>query len=150
MKRTILVIHGPNLNCLGEREPGLYGERTLGELDGTLVEAAKRRGYRLEPYQSNEEGKLITAIQDARKDVSGILINPAAYTHTSVGILDALLMVKVPKVEVHLTNVFARDSFRRRTITAEGVDGFIAGFGERSYLLALDALIHMIEARSAK
>ena len=146
--RKILVIHGPNLNLLGDRETDLYGNRTLESIDRELADHGAANGFEVSAVQFNDEGRIVTAIQDARKTVDGIVINPAAYTHTSVAILDALRAVAVPTVEIHLTNIFAREPARRVTVTGEGVDAVIAGLGPDGYRAALDALIRLIEARA--
>jgi 3-dehydroquinate dehydratase II len=146
--KTIQVLHGPNLNLLGEREPDLYGRTTLAEIDRALVARGRERGYRVACLQSNDEGRLVTALQDARRTAAGVLLNPAGYTHTSVALLDALRALAVPKVEVHLTNLFAREPERRRSVTAAAVDGVVSGFGADSYHVGLDALIDLIERRS--
>ena len=148
--KTIQVLHGPNLNLLGDREPELYGRTTLAEIDRVLVERGRARGYKVACLQANDEGRLVTALQDARRSAAGVLLNPAAFSHTSVALLDALRAIAAPKVEVHLTNLFAREPERRRSVTAAGVDGFVAGFGAASYRVGLDALIDLIEQRSGQ
>ncbi len=144
----IAVLHGPNLNLLGRREPDLYGAATLAEIDRALAERAKRRGATVESWQSNVEGELVTKIQEAAGRAQGIVINPAAYTHTSVAIADAIKAVGLPCVEVHLTNVHAREPFRRKSLVAPVCVGTIAGFGARSYYLALDAILDELEGRA--
>ena len=138
----ILVVNGPNLNLLGEREPDKYGVQTLEQINAELTEFANLQGVELGFFQSNIEGELITAIQNARGNYDGIIINPAGYTHTSVAIRDALLAVKLPTVEVHLSNVYARDEFRQTTYTTGVCLGQIAGFGGFGYKLALSALLN--------
>lgn len=125
----------------------IYGSSTLKQINDDLSTIAKKRGFGLKSFQSNEEGKLVTAIQESRIDCSGIVINPAAYTHTSLAILDALLAVDLPKVEVHISNIFGREKMRHKTITAAGVDVVIAGLGTSGYGVALSALIDLIERR---
>jgi 3-dehydroquinate dehydratase-2 len=142
----ILVLHGPNLNLLGQREPGIYGATTLAEIDGRLEAHAAARGAALRIVQSNHEGVLIDAIHEAFSQEDGILINPAAYTHTSVALRDAIAAVGLPAVEVHLSNVHAREAFRHTSLTAPVCVGQISGFGWRSYLLGLDALIDYISS----
>ena len=137
----ILVLHGPNLNLLGEREPEVYGRVSLAEIDAGLAELAKGRGVVLESLQSNHEGVLIDRIQEARGQVRGILINPGGLSHTSVALRDALAGVNLPVVEVHLSNVHAREAFRHHSYVSGVAVGTVSGFGEHSYRLALDALL---------
>ena len=144
----ILVIHGPNLQLLGEREPGVYGKTTLASIDRELVRLASRRGVSLSILQSNSKGEIVEAIAAARKSAEAILINPAAYTHTSVAIRDALAAVRLPAVEVHLSNIHAREEFRRTSLIAPVVRGQVSGFGPLSYLLGLEAAIAL--ARSPR
>lgn len=141
----ILVLHGPNLNLLGTREPGVYGSVTLEEINIRLSGLAAELGCELEIFQSNSEGSLVDRIQAAAADVSGILINPAAYTHTSVAIRDALAAVGVPTVEVHLSNIHSREEFRKHSYVAPIAKGQICGFGPDSYLLGLRALFTLIK-----
>jgi 3-dehydroquinate dehydratase-2 len=138
--RNILVVHGPNLNLLGEREPNLYGGAKLADIDRSLKDLARARNIALECMQSNHEGVLVDAIQGA-KNCQGILINPAAFTHTSVAVRDALLAVKKPVVEVHLSNIFARENFRQKSFVSDIAIGVISGFGANSYLLGMMALM---------
>ncbi|MEN6519981.1 MAG: type II 3-dehydroquinate dehydratase [Armatimonadota bacterium] len=136
----ILVIHGPNLNMLGTREPDVYGSMTLDEVNNKIYAAAGDLGVNVEFYQSNSEGEIIDAIQQAIKSVGGIIINPGAYTHYSYAIRDALAAAGLPVVEVHMSNIYAREDFRKVSVTAPVVKGVISGFGVESYLLALNAL----------
>lgn len=137
--RGVLVLHGPNLNLLGTREPAIYGSETLDEINRRLSGRAAKAGVRLDVFQSNEEGQLVSRIQQARAEPIGfIIINPAAYTHTSVAIRDALTAVGLPFVEVHLSNVHAREPFRRHSYMSEQAVGVICGLGSRGYDFALE------------
>jgi 3-dehydroquinate dehydratase II len=137
--KNFLVLHGPNLNLLGEREPQHYGSATLDTINCGLADRAVQAGVQLCVFQSNVEGELVDRIQQARRDsVDFIIINPAAYTHTSVAIRDALAAVRIPFIEVHLSNVFAREAFRRRSYFADLAVGTISGMGGKGYELALD------------
>jgi len=133
----ILVVHGPNLNMLGQREPEIYGKETLAEIDARLGATATSRGAALETFQSNSEGELVTRIQGARGCYDWLILNPAAYTHTSVAIRDAVVFSEVPAIEVHLSNVHKREPFRHGSHLADVVVGRIMGFGPKSYDLAL-------------
>lgn len=135
----VLVIHGPNLNLLGEREPNIYGSQTLAQLDHAIGEAAERLGLEVRIVQHNGEGAIVEEIHAARKTFGAIVINPGAYAHYSHAIADALAAARVPAIEVHLTNVYAREEFRRKSVVAPVCVGTICGFGAKSYLLALDA-----------
>lgn len=142
----VMVIHGPNLNLLGTREPDLYGSRTLAEIDQMISAEAEQLGLEVRTAQANSEGAIVELIHQAGQWADAIIINPAAYTHTSVAIYDALLAVRLPAIEVHLSNVAARaEDFRHRSITAPACVGVIAGFQAYSYLLALRAIKHLIE-----
>ncbi len=139
---NIEVVHGPNLNLLGTREPGIYGRQTLAEIDLQLQAHGRELGARVRSFQSNHEGELVDFIhRSAGEGVDGFVVNAAAYTHTSVAIADALAGVARPYVEVHLSNVFARERFRHRSYLAAGAVGVISGFGVDSYLLGLRALV---------
>lgn len=146
MPRHILVLHGPNLNLLGMREPATYGRATLADINNALAAAAQSRGVRVTTFQSNMEGALVEAIQQAAGLYSGLIINPAAYTHTSIAIRDAVLLLSMPVVEVHLSNIYKREPFRRHSYLSDVVSGQIAGFGMHGYLLALDAVLHLLDA----
>ena len=136
----ILVLHGPNLNLLGRREPEVYGTQTLADIDASLEAAAKELGVEVECFQSNHEGVLIDRIHEALGDASGIVINPGGLTHTSVALADALLAVELPLVEVHLSNVHAREAFRRESYVSPIAVGVVCGLGADGYRFALEAL----------
>lgn len=144
----ILIINGPNLNLLGTREPDVYGRETLDTIHERVRERAGELGVEIEAFQSNEEGALVTRIGECRDGVDGIIINPAAYTHTSVALRDAIQACGVPCVEVHLSNIQARESFRHQSVTAGACVGQIAGFGGMSYVLALEGLVEHLKAAS--
>ncbi|EEG78341.1 type II 3-dehydroquinate dehydratase [Dethiobacter alkaliphilus] len=144
--RKILVIHGPNLNKLGQRDPVLYGTATLKELDDKLIELAAELGIALETFQSNHEGKLIDIIQTTEAD--GIIINPGAFTHYSYALRDAIADYSGPVVEVHLSNIHAREPFRQQSVTAGAARGQISGFGFDSYLLGLRAAVNLLDGES--
>ena len=139
---NILVIHGPNLNLLGTREPDIYGTDTLTSINKHLAQMAEQNGVRLRTYQSNTEGNIISCIQQAAsKDIQFIIINPGAFTHTSIAIRDAFLATRIPFIEVHVSNVYAREDFRSRSYLSDIALGVISGFGRNSYLLAFEAAI---------
>jgi len=142
--RHILALHGPNLNLLGTRETDVYGRTTLDEIVARLRALGDELGLAIESFQSNNEGDLVSAIQKARADCEGILINPAAYTHTSIAIRDALLAFPGPIVEVHLSNIHRREEFRHRSLVADVAVGQITGFGPESYVLGLRALASLL------
>ena len=138
----ILVLHGPNLNLLGTREPEIYGTDTLPSIDQNLLQMATQNGVELETFQSNLEGEIVSRIQQAGTDgIQFIIINPAAFTHTSIAIRDAFIATSIPFIEVHLSNVFAREEFRSHSYLSDIALGVISGFGKNSYLLAFEAAI---------
>ena len=138
-----LVVHGPNLNLLGSREPEVYGSATLAEIDELLKAKAAEDGHELVTYQSNHEGQLIDKLQEATSGYDGVLLNPGGLTHTSVALRDAVQALPVPVVEAHLSNIFAREAFRQRSMISGACAGIVSGFGVTSYLLGLEALIRM-------
>jgi 3-dehydroquinate dehydratase II len=138
----ILVIHGPNLNLLGKREPQIYGNRTLEEINSLLKKEADALGIQIESFQSNSEGEIVTRIQEAMGKFDGIVINPGAYTHTSVAIRDAISSTGIPTVEVHISNIHRREGFRKKSFISGVAFGIISGFGEDSYLLGLKGLVN--------
>ncbi|MEJ2305478.1 MAG: type II 3-dehydroquinate dehydratase [Anaerolineales bacterium] len=142
---AILVLHGPNLNLLGQREPEVYGHMSMEEIDRRLAEAGKGLGLEVRASQSNSEGGLIDALHAAREWASGVILNPGGYTHTSVALRDAIAAIELPVVEVHISNVDAREEFRSQSILAAECAGKIVGFGWRSYLLGLHALSWILE-----
>lgn len=143
----ILIIHGPNLNLLGKREPGVYGSKSLEEINAQVKHFAEQNGAELTIFQSNSEGALVDAIQDAGGWADGIVINPGAYTHYSYAIRDALASIGLPAVEVHLSNVFAREEFRRHSVISAVVEGTVSGLGWRSYMCAVEGLIGILKDR---
>lgn len=143
----ILVIHGPNLNLLGNREPKIYGKVSLSKINQRLQEEAKQLGLEIIVVQSNHEGELVDLIGNAKKQYAGILINPAAYTHTSVALRDALAACGIPAVEVHLSNIYGREEFRRQSLTAPVCIGQVSGFGLESYLLGLRGLSRSVKSK---
>ena len=144
---TILVLNGPNLNLLGVREPEIYGNETLAEIEEACLERCAELELRLDFRQSNHEGELVTWIQDARGNAAAIVINAAAFSHTSVAILDAVLAVQLPVIEVHITNIHARESFRSHTYLSSAAKAVICGFGIESYALAITGLANLIRPK---
>jgi len=144
MSKKILVIHGPNLNLLGKREPAVYGKTTLLQINNSLKALARRLKIKLTIKQTNVEGEIVDLIQNARAKFDGILINPAAYTHTSVAIRDAIAASGIATVEVHLSNIYSREEFRQKSLISPVAQGTLLGFGPKSYLLGLEALLDII------
>jgi len=141
----VLVLHGPNLNLLGQREPEIYGRTTLADIDASLMALGRELGLAVETFQSNHEGELVSKIQQARGRYAALLINAGAYTHTSVAILDAILATGLPVVEVHLSNLYKREEFRHHSYIARAAVGQICGFGADSYLLGLRAAVGILK-----
>lgn len=146
MPKKILILHGPNLNILGKREPGVYGEKTLDEINKAISEHARQFDITVTAVQSNHEGKLVEAIQAAEEKYQGIIINPAAYTHTSVAIRDALLTTDLPVIEVHLSNIYKREAFRHKSMISDVATGQITGFGANGYMLAITAMAELLQS----
>lgn len=145
MTKTIYILNGPNLNLLGQREPEIYGSQTLSDIESACRESAKAQGYSLEFRQSNIEGEIVDHIQEAGAKGCALIINPAAYTHTSVALHDALKAISIPSVEVHLSQPAKRESFRQRSFVSEAVTGTISGFAADSYQLGLQAVINLLK-----
>lgn len=147
---VIYILHGPSLNLLGMREPEVYGHLTLSEIDRNLIAAGQELDLEVRTFQSNSEGALIDTLHQAREEASGVVFNPGGYTHTSVALRDAVVAIELPVVEVHLSNVYAREAFRRESLITPVCVGKILGFGWRSYLLALHALKGIISESAEK
>jgi len=145
---SILVVHGPNLGTLGRRQPEIYGTTTLADINQTLVDTAGEWSWEVSSFQANGEGALIDGIEQRTGQFDGMMINPGSYTHYGLALRDCLAALSVPIVEVHLTNIHAREPWRRTSVTAEVARGIISGFGWRSYVLALEALRGIIEERA--
>ncbi len=143
-KAKVLVIHGPNLNLLGKREPRLYGKKTLETIRKELENDSRRLGIEVEMFQSNHEGAIIDRIQEAREGYAGVIINPAAFSHTSIAIRDALLCLDIPIVEVHISNIYKREPFRHRSMISDIATATLSGFGTEGYRMALRAMGDMI------
>ena len=144
---TVFILNGPNLNLLGSREPEIYGRSTLEDIEKAAAAAAARAGRQIDFRQSNHEGVLVDWIQEARTKAEGLIINPGAYTHTSIALHDALKALSIPKIELHLSNIHAREAFRRHSYVSPAVDAVICGLGAAGYLTALDALIRLIDKK---
>lgn len=142
--KKILVIHGPNLNLLGEREPGVYGSDTFESINNEIVERAKANSFECDVFQSNHEGAIIDKLHEARKIYDGVVLNVGAYTHYSYAIRDAISAIKIPVVEVHMSNIHTREEFRHISVISPVCVGQIAGFGKASYLLGVDALAEIL------
>ncbi len=143
---VVLVLNGPNLNLLGAREPQIYGRDTLADIERRLADHAAGHGFAVDFRQTNAEAQLVDWVQESRGSAAGLIVNAGAYTHTSIALLDALRSIEVPIVEVHLSNIFRREDFRRQSYVSQAAHGVISGFGGKSYILALDALAALLEA----
>ena len=144
MKQKLLVIHGPNLNMLGKREPETYGTDTLAEINARLAAYGDQAGIAVDTFQSNHEGDIVEKVQQA-DTYDALIINPAAYTHTSIAIRDAVLLLDIPVIEIHLSNIYKRESFRHKSLLCDVVTGQIAGFGMHGYVMAIDAVKNILE-----
>tara|TARA_B100000700_G_C14354254_1_gene538569 strand:+ start:108 stop:548 length:441 start_codon:yes stop_codon:yes gene_type:complete len=144
MNKKIIIINGPNLNLLGIREKDIYGQDTLDEIKIKCEQIAKEKNLEIVFFQSNNEGEIINKIHQIENNFDGLLINPAAFTHSSIAILDSLRAINKPKIEIHLSNIYSREEYRKKSITSEGVDGLICGFGGYSYILGIEAIAKLI------
>tara|TARA_B100000945_G_C20072811_1_gene453272 strand:+ start:95 stop:532 length:438 start_codon:yes stop_codon:yes gene_type:complete len=142
--KKIIIINGPNLNLLGQREENIYGKNTLDEIKIDCEKKAKEINLEINFFQSNNEGDIINKIHEVENKYDGLIINPAAFTHSSIAILDSLRAINKPKIEIHLSNIYAREEYRKKSITSEGVDGLICGFGGNSYILGIEAIAKLI------
>ena len=142
--KKILIVNGPNLNLLGQREDYIYGKDTLMQIENACIEKCKEIKLELDFYQSNNEGEIINKMHEVHNKYDGIIINPAAFTHTSIALLDCLRSITKPKIEIHLSNIYSREDYRKKSITSEGVNGLICGFGTNSYILGIEAISKLI------
>ena len=145
MKKKIIIINGPNLNLLGEREKSQYGRETLSTIKKKCVDLGKKLKLQIKFVQSNIEGELVTQIQKSRKKYDGLIINAGGYTHTSVSILDALLTLKIPIIELHISNIYSREVFRQKSLISRAASGIICGFGTKGYIMSINALNKLIK-----
>ena len=142
--KKIIIINGPNLNLLGNREDDIYGSDTLEDIKKKCEVEAKNNNLEVIFFQSNNEGEIINKLHEVQNYYDGLIINPAAFTHSSIAILDSLRAINKPKIEIHLSNIYAREDYRKKSITSEGVDGLICGFGSNSYILGIEAITKLI------
>ena len=142
--KKILIVNGPNLNLLGKREDNIYGNDTLDEIEERCIKKGNDLKLTIDFFQSNNEGEIITKLHDVENNYDGLIINPAAFTHSSIAILDSLRAINKPKLEIHLSNIYAREEYRKKSITSEGVNGLICGFGANSYILGIEAIAKLI------
>ena len=147
MIKKILIINGPNLNLLGDREESKYGKTTLDEVKKNCESHSKKIGFEIKFEQSNIEGEIVTMIQKSKGVFDGIIINAAGYTHTSVAILDALLAIKLPTIEVHITNIYNREEFRKKSLISKAAEGIICGFGVKGYTMAIDSMKEIFDKK---
>ena len=140
----IIIINGPNLNLLGNREDNIYGTESLDDIELKCQKKGKDLKLEIDFFQSNNEGEIINKIHEVDKSYDGLIINPAAFTHSSIAILDSLRAISKPKIEVHLSNIYSREEYRKKSITSEAVDGLICGFGGKSYILGIEAIAKLI------
>jgi len=145
MNLKIQIINGPNLNLLGKREPEIYGKLTMSDIEKKTNEYSAKKNIKVSFYQSNIEGEIVNKIQEISDDFDGLIINAAAFTHTSVAILDTLNTLKIPKIEIHISNIYAREEFRHKSMISKAVNGIICGFGLNSYILAIDAVENLLK-----
>ena len=143
----ILILHGPNLNMLGKREPEIYGDNTLENINNTIEEEAKKLNVETDFFQSNSESDIVSKIQGSMGSIDGIVINPAAYTHTSIAIRDAILSTDIPTVEVHISNIYKREEFRQKSFVSGVAVGVVSGFGIFSYILGLNAIVDHLKSK---
>ena len=144
MNKKIIIINGPNLNLLGHREDKIYGKDTLDSIQSRCESKGKELNLNVDFFQSNNEGEIINKLHEVENDYDGLIINPAAYTHSSIAILDSLRAINKPKIEIHLSNIYSREEYRKKSITSEGVNGLICGFGGNSYILGIEAIAKLI------
>ena len=142
--KSIIIINGPNLNLLGNREKNIYGSKSLEDIKKDCIDKGNEKKLDIVFFQSNNEGEIIEKIQEVENNYEGLIINPAAFTHSSIAILDSLRSISKPKIEIHLSNIYSREEYRKKSITSEGVDGLICGFGSKSYILAIEAIAKLI------
>ena len=146
--KKIIIINGPNLNLLGQREENIYGHDTLDDIKKKCLHKGSELKLKINFFQSNNEGEIIDKIHEVEMSYDGLIINPAAFTHSSIAILDSLRAINKPKIEIHLSNIYAREEYRKKSITSEGVHGLICGFGGNSYLLGIEAICKLIYKQS--
>lgn len=146
MTTKILIINGPNLNLLGKREESFYGKTTFEDLKKACEQYAENKQIDLVFKQSNIEGEIVSLIQDSNEKFNGLIINAAGYTHTSVSILDALMVIKIPSIELHISNIYSREEFRQKSLISKAVKGIVCGFGVFGYLMAIDGILNLIKA----
>ncbi len=144
----VLIINGPNINLIGSREVDIYGKTNIEDIKKNCIEEAKKINIEIDFRQTNSEGEIINWIHEVNKNFVGLIINPAGYTHTSISILDSLKAVKKPKIEIHLSNIYSREEYRKKSITSEGVNGLVCGFGVYSYILAIQAIKNLLTEKN--